>query len=177
MKAIRGTNQYQTKRKSHWKYYLYVYYLIVLICVSNGIYHKLVPALPFHIMSPLGTGRAEAQVLPAEGQPQGMPEPTLSQSDTIKQEITTVFGVDSAKAFKLLSCENHALNPLAINDNTKWGGIGQDIGLFQINTIWQGVSNKAFLFDPSINIRIAHNIYVRDGYSFKLWTCGKDLRI
>jgi hypothetical protein len=73
--------------------------------------------------------------------------------------------------------ENKALNPNAVNDNTTWGGVGQDIGVFQINTDWQGVTNKAFLTDPVINIRIAYNIFVRSGYSFKLWTCGKVYKI
>lgn len=104
------------------------------------------------------------------------PTPTTQYQD-IKKDIFQVFGKDADKAMLLLSCENKGLNPTAINDNTKWGGVGQDIGIFQINNHWQGVSNKAFLEDPAINIRMAYNIYSRDGHSFKLWTCGRKFGI
>jgi ABC-type transporter Mla maintaining outer membrane lipid asymmetry permease subunit MlaE len=102
---------------------------------------------------------------------------TQTEHDQIANYIIEVFGDDAPKAFRLLECENHALNPNAVNDNTTWGGIGQDIGVFQINTVWQGVSNKAFLYDWRTNVDMAHNIYIRDGSSFKLWTCGKHLGI
>ncbi len=103
-------------------------------------------------------------------------KPIPTRHQMIKEYINSVFGTDAPKAMLLLSCENKGLNPLAVNDNTTWGGVGQDIGIFQINTIWQGVSNKAFLYDWKINVDIAHNIYERDG-SFKLWTCGRKLSI
>jgi hypothetical protein len=104
-------------------------------------------------------------------------EQPQSEHSQIVNYITEVFGADAPKAFQLLNCENHALNPLAVNDNTTWGGIGQDIGIFQINTVWQGVTNRAFLYDWRTNIDMAHNIYTRDGSTFKLWTCGRELEI
>ena len=100
-----------------------------------------------------------------------------SEHDQIASYIKEVFGKDSDKAFKLLSCENSALNPKALNDNTTWGGVGKDYGVFQINNKWQGVSNEAFLYDWRTNIDMAYSIYSRDGYSFKLWTCGRKLGI
>ena len=104
-----------------------------------------------------------------------------SEHDRIVLYIKKTFGQYSDKAFQLLTdpkChENGKLNPLAVNDNTTWGGIGQDIGIFQINTTWQGVTNKAFLTDYKININIAYNIFVRSGNNFKLWTCGRVLGI
>lgn len=111
------------------------------------------------------------------------PTPTITPTmyDTIHSYIETVFGKDAPKAFKLLQSskchENGKLNPEAINDNTTWGGKGQDIGVFQISNYWQGVTNKAFLTDYKINVNMAYNIYVRSGYSFKMWTCGKILGI
>jgi hypothetical protein len=104
-----------------------------------------------------------------------------SKLSPIEQEIKDVFGSYYPVAMELLTSdachENKALNPNAVNDNTTWGGIGRDLGVFQINTTWQGVTNEAFLFDPHINIRIAYNIFVRSGYNFKMWTCGKKLGI
>ena len=96
---------------------------------------------------------------------------------SIEQDIKDVFGEYSDKAFLLLSCENKSLNPKAHNDNTTWGGVGQDLGVFQINTKWQKIENENFLYDPAINIRVAYNIFSRDGFTFKLWTCGRQLGI
>jgi hypothetical protein len=105
------------------------------------------------------------------------PTPTPTQYDRVKADIEQVFGTDAPKALLLLqgdathSChENGALNPSATNVNTDGS---TDYGVFQINNKWQKIDNEAFLFDPDINIRIAHNIYVRSGDSFKMWTCGK----
>jgi len=101
----------------------------------------------------------------------------VTEHDQIIAYIKEVFGQDADKAFELLNCENHALNPFALNDNEAWGGVGKDYGIFQINNKWQGVTNEAFLYDWKINILIAHNIYTRDGNTFKLWTCGRKLGI
>ena len=110
------------------------------------------------------------------------PEPVQdSQYEAIKKDIELVFGEYSDKAFLLLQgegcAENRTLNPNAVNDNTTWGGTGVDRGVFQINDYWQGIRHEGkaeqFLFDPAINIRIAWRLFEDDGYSFKLWTCGK----
>ena len=92
----------------------------------------------------------------------------------IEADIRAVFGEHAEKALKVLSCENASLNPKAVNHN-KDAAHSTDYGVFQINDHWQGVSNTHFLTDPSINVRMAWNIYKRDGYSFKLWTCGRKL--
>ena len=112
----------------------------------------------------------------------GVETPVLSP---IEADIKSVFGKYYPQAMILLkgkpgdSCaENKSLNPNAVNDNTLWGGVGQDIGVFQINTKWQGVTNTAFLKDPAINIRMAWRIFVNQGYKFGVqptagWTCGR----
>lgn len=100
---------------------------------------------------------------------------------SIEDKIRQVFKEHTWKAMLLLQgngtdgacAENKTLNPTALNDNTKWGGVGKDWGVFQINDKWQGVSNTKFLKDPDINIRMAWRLYEDNGYSFKLWTCGK----
>jgi len=111
----------------------------------------------------------------------GAIQPLFSEHDKIVNEIKLVFGSYSDKAFQLLTSpvchENGKLNPQAVNDNTSWGGVGKDYGIFQINDKWQGVSNTNFLTDWHINIRMAWNIFQRSGYSFKMWSCGKVLHI
>jgi len=82
-----------------------------------------------------------------------------SQSKDVKSIVQQVFGSHADKAFKLLTCENGSLNPKATNHNR------------------DKVGNEGFLFDPEINIHIAWRIYQDDGYSFKLWTCGKKFGI
>ncbi len=97
---------------------------------------------------------------------------------TIEAYIEYVFGPAFPKAMLLLkgtggdSCaENRNLDPLAINDNTTWGGVGRDIGVFQINSKWQKVQVK-FLYNWRINVLIAKQLYDESG-SFKLWSCGR----
>lgn len=108
------------------------------------------------------------------------PMPTVSPAPSVDSKIKEVFGKYYPKAILLLKgrkgsdcAENIGLNPNALNDNTKWGGVGRDWGVFQINDKWQGVTNTKFLKDPDINIRIAWRIFEDSGHSFKLWTCGK----
>ena len=94
--------------------------------------------------------------------------------------IKYIFGKDYNKAMLLLKgdgskgacAENRELNPNAKNDNTEWGGRGIDWGVFQINDSWQGVKSK-WLLNWKVNVQIAHQLYVENGNSFKLWTCGK----
>lgn len=101
----------------------------------------------------------------------------IVETDPIRKEIREVFGDHADKAFAVLSCENGSLNPDAVNTAGNSPEGSRDVGIFQINEYWQGVSNINFLKDPSINIRMAWNIFRRDGYSFKLWTCGRKLGV
>lgn len=104
---------------------------------------------------------------------------------SVEEDIKQVFGGYYPKAMLLLKgdgsknacAENRGLNPKALNDNTTWGGVGKDYGVFQINDRWQGITNTRFLYDPKINIRLAWRIFEDNGYSFKLWTCGKHYKI
>jgi len=102
-----------------------------------------------------------------------LPTPT---PNPIENDIQQIFGDDAPKAFKLLSCENHSLNPNAVNTAGNYPAGSRDIGVFQINEFWQKVNAK-FLFNPDINIRIAHQIYQDSGNSFRMWTCGRRLGI
>ena len=105
------------------------------------------------------------------------PTPEITEQDKIRAYIIEVFGTHSAKAFRLLSCENSTLDPRKTNTYGNTPSTSTDWGVFMINDHWQGVTNKAFLTDYKINIQMAWNIYSRDGYTFKLWTCGRKLGI
>lgn len=102
-------------------------------------------------------------------------ETSADLANPIDDEIREVFGKDADKAFLLLSCENSTHNPDAVNTAGNYPEGSRDIGVFQINEYWQGVNGR-FLFNPSINIRIAHDIFKANG-DFHLWTCGRKLGI
>lgn len=127
------------------------------------------------MVSPLGEPKTEVKTIEVHA---------IEPENPIEAEIREVFGEYSDKALLLLKgrgdgtcAENRTLNPKAVNDNTEWGGTGQDLGVFQINNYWQGFRHYGksvqFLFDPSINIRVAWRIFVDEGYSFSKWTCGR----
>jgi hypothetical protein len=127
-------------------------------------------------VSPLPADANTRIYIPVTGVPTPTIEVQVEPHDAITEEINQVFGNDAPKAFKLLSCENHALNPNAVNTAGNFPVGSRDIGVFQINEYWQKV-NATFLFNPDINIRIAYQIYKDDGSSFHMWTCGRKLGI
>jgi hypothetical protein len=100
----------------------------------------------------------------------------LTEREQIVNYIHEVFGKDADKAFLVLSCENKRLSPNAVNTAGNYPVGSRDIGVFQINEHWQAVQGK-FLFNWKINIEIAHQLYVENGNSFKLWTCGRNYGI
>lgn len=80
--------------------------------------------------------------------------------------IREVFGPYGDQAVRVAMCES-SLNPNAYN------GILGAAGLFQIipstfaSTSYAGQS----VYNPEVNIRAAHEIFVRDGYSWREWAC------
>ena len=109
--------------------------------------------------------------------------PILSEKELIIQEIINVFGEDADKAFLLLmgkdnkSCaENRMLDPKAVNDNTTWGGVGQDVGVFQISNYWHPFTTEQ-LQDWKFNISYAYRMYLNDNKTFVRWTAGRCLGI
>jgi len=100
-------------------------------------------------------------------------EPITRSDNPIINYVYEIFGQYGDEAMKLLSCENKSLNPKAINDNTVWGGLGQDRGLFQISNYFHpGVSDEC-AFDYKCNTKYAYRMFINDNYTFRRWTCGK----
>lgn len=100
----------------------------------------------------------------------------VTEKDRITNYIHEVFGEDAPLAFKVLSCENSAMNPQAVNTAGNVPAGSRDIGVFQINEYWQKTQGK-FLFNWKINVEIAHQLFEENGKSFRLWTCGRKLNI
>lgn len=92
----------------------------------------------------------------------------LPEIEQIKSYIREVFGKESDNAFKVLSCENKALNPKATNHNRN-GSI--DRGIFQINSVHDnGKAKGKDMFNFEDNIDVAYKIYEEQGWS--PWTCS-----
>jgi hypothetical protein len=103
-------------------------------------------------------------------------EKPVNEKQQIINYIISTFGKYSDDAIAIAKCES-GLNPRALNDNTKWGGVSQDLGVFQINKKYQGVTNSEFLYDYKINTNIAWNIFQNRGYNWGAWTCSRTLGI
>lgn len=175
MKNLLGSNQYQAKRRGfQFKGYKEVTCIMLFLLPVIYFGHMAVGQKKGNFVSPLPVEASTIiQITPT---PTTIPTPTrlVEPHNAITEEITQVFGTDSPKAFKLLSCENSSLSTTAVNTAGNFPIGSRDIGVFQINEYWQKVNAK-FLFNPDINIRIAYQIYKDDGDSFKLWTCGRRL--
>lgn len=167
-----------------------VIYLFLALLIVSGLIKTVIPTVTQAYSS--GSARLASIIPYSFAKTQNMtllPTPTplsavepkivLTEYDLIVKEINDVFGDHSYKAFALLKCENGNLDPrITSNNYDKFGNLlSTDYGIFQINNYWQKIWNEEFLFDYKINIRVAWNIYSRDGHTFKLWTCGRTLGI
>jgi LysM repeat protein len=85
---------------------------------------------------------------------------------SIETMITRAFGPYAPGAVNIARCES-GLNPAAYNP---YSGAS---GLFQIIPgTWAGTSQAHYSpFNAQANIAAAHEIFVRDGYSWREWTC------
>ena len=110
------------------------------------------------------------QVVVPTPTPTTPPSPT-TQRQEIENYVREVFGEYADEAFKLLECENKNLNPRAINDNTEWGGLGVDRGIFQINSYYHPLTDEQ-AFDYKQNIDYAWRMFENDNYTFVRWTCN-----
>ncbi len=85
---------------------------------------------------------------------------------SIESMITRAFGPYTPGALNIARCES-GLNPAAYNP---YSGAS---GLFQIIPgTWAGTSEARYSpFNAQANIAAAHEIFVRDGYSWREWAC------
>ena len=113
------------------------------------------------------------QAYPGEEVSVATPSATLALEFNTKVEayIYEVFGPHYDMAMLLLKgngdCggENRTLNPSAVNDNTVWGGVGRDRGVFQINSVYHPLTDEQ-AFDYRKNIEYAFRMFENDNYKF-----------
>ncbi len=105
---------------------------------------------------------------------QPTPTPVVStgaSGSSIDAMISSVFGSYAAGAEQVAMCES-GMNPDASNGESISGN--HAAGLFQIlyPSTWEGTSEAAASpYNAEANIIAAHEIFVRDGYSWREWTC------
>ena len=90
--------------------------------------------------------------------------------------IVATFGEHAPAACAIAWCESR-YNPLASGD----GGVS--LGLFQVNTGWQGAAGPRgwaswagiepeALYDPAANAAVARRIWAYSGFTWRAWTCA-----
>lgn len=90
---------------------------------------------------------------------------------SVVSTIHQVFGPYGSQAVRIATCES-SLNPGAVNSIAIGGS--HAAGLFQIlyPSTWYTTSQAhASPYNVMANIRAAHDIFVRDGYSWREWQC------
>jgi hypothetical protein len=90
---------------------------------------------------------------------------------SINGMIDQVFGAYAPAAKRIATCES-SMNPKAINSISIGGSHAE--GLFQIlyPSTWKGTSQASQSpYNASANIKAAHDIFVRDGHSWREWAC------
>jgi hypothetical protein len=101
-----------------------------------------------------------------------IPYPTSPGQAAVIAMINQVFGSYSAGALNIARCES-GFNPLAYNPISIGGNHAE--GVFQIlyPSTWSGTSEASNSpYSAMANILAAHQIFVRDGYSWREWSCA-----
>lgn len=100
------------------------------------------------------------------------PYPTSPGQAAVIAMINQVFGSYAAGALNVARCES-GFNPLAYNPISIGGSHAE--GVFQIlyPSTWSGTSEASSSpYSAMANILAAHQIFVRDGYSWREWSCA-----
>jgi FOG: LysM repeat len=98
-------------------------------------------------------------------------QPASTNATSIDGMIDQVFGAYAPAAKRVATCES-SMNPNATNTISIGGSYAS--GLFQIlyPSTWNTTSQAAYSpYNASANIKAAHDIFVRDGYSWREWVC------
>jgi len=101
-----------------------------------------------------------------------IPYPTSPGQAAVIAMINQVFGSYAPGALNVARCES-GFNPLAYNPISIGGNHAE--GIFQIlyPSTWSGTSEASSSpYSAMANILAAHQIFARDGYSWREWSCA-----
>jgi hypothetical protein len=94
------------------------------------------------------------------------PAPRVASGGSVASQIKAVFGPYSAQALRVATCES-GLNPNAVNRSSGASGVFQFLASSWATTSYAGYSR----FNASANIKAAYEVFVRDGHSWREWSC------
>ena len=136
--------------------------------------NQVFPAQRLHIPKSHVSAPTEAKRIDPTPKPTVTPVPTPTQiigGSSVAAMIQQVFWSYAQGALHVATCES-GLNPNAYNP-TSIGG-SHAVGVFQIlyPSTWMGTPEAASSpYNAMANILAAHSIFVRDGYSWREWSC------
>lgn len=142
------------------------------ICIENTAASRaaqsvsVAPKAPAPVQTPV-----PAPAVPTPTPAPVVPAPAATQSTDINGMIDEIFGPYAAGAKHIAMCES-GMNPNATNSSSIGGS--HAAGLFQIlyPSTWNTTSQAGMSpYNARANIIAAHDIFVRDGYSWREWTC------
>lgn len=87
-------------------------------------------------------------------------------SGSVQNMIRSVFGAYAGQALRVASCES-GYAPNAYNRSSGASGVFQFLASTWRTTSYAGYSR----FNAWANIHAAHQVFVRDGYSWREWSC------
>lgn len=131
-----------------------------------------------HVTAPKGARKivptpTGGQITPTPTQITPVPTPTQTTGgSSVAAMIDQVFGPYAQEALRVANCES-GLNPNAYNPTSIGGSHAE--GVFQIlyPSTWMGTPEAGSSpYNAMANIQAAHAIFVRDGYSWREWSCA-----
>lgn len=123
-------------------------------------------------LSPVKTIPTPVPTSPNPAPTSPTPPPVPSGQGSVAAMIYQIFGPYAAGALQVAKCES-GLNPGAYNPVSNGGS--HAAGVFQIlyPSTWMNTSEASSSpFNARANILAAHEIFVRDGYSWREWSCA-----
>ena len=96
----------------------------------------------------------------------GTPSYVPPSNGSVTGEIQAVFGPYGGAALAVARCES-GYNPSAYNASSGASGVFQFLYSTWLTTNYAGYSR----FNAWANINAAHQVFVRDGYSWREWSC------
>jgi hypothetical protein len=94
------------------------------------------------------------------------PASKTASSGSVQGMIKSVFGAYAGQALRVAACES-GYNPSAYNRSSGASGVFQFLHSTWATTAYAGYSP----FNAWANINAAHQVFVRDGYSWREWQC------
>jgi hypothetical protein len=123
-------------------------------------------------LSPVKTIPTPVPTTPNPAPTSPTPPPVPSGQGSVAAMIYQIFGSYAAGALQVAKCES-GLNPSSYNPASNGGSHAS--GVFQIlyPSTWMNTSEASSSpFNAQANILAAHEIFVRDGYSWREWSCA-----